>query len=43
VKHAANFRELRNAYNILVKGLEGRDHMEDSDVDERMSKWIFGK
>jgi hypothetical protein len=34
---------LLNAYNISVECLKGRDHSEDTDIDERIIlKWILG-
>jgi hypothetical protein len=30
-------RKMRNANNILVRKPEGRDHLEDSDVDRRIT------
>jgi hypothetical protein len=34
----------RNAYNILVENLKGRDHMEDLGVDGKIIlEWILRK
>jgi hypothetical protein len=34
--HVARIGEMRNAYNILVKNLQERDHLENKDVDRRI-------
>jgi hypothetical protein len=35
--------EMRNAYNILVGKPEGKNHLEDLDVDRKMIlEWIVG-
>jgi hypothetical protein len=35
---------MRNAYNIWLEGLKGRDHSEDLGVDGRIIlEWILGK
>jgi hypothetical protein len=35
---------MRNAYNILVGNLKGRDQMEDLDVEGKIIlEWILGK
>jgi hypothetical protein len=42
--HIARMRDIRNAYNIVVGKLEGKSHLEDLDVDERiMLKRILSK
>ena len=36
--------ERRGAYRVLVGKLEGRDHLEDPGIDERITlRWIFRK
>jgi hypothetical protein len=36
--------EMRNAYNILVKNLKGRDHLQDTGIDGRIIReWIIEK
>jgi hypothetical protein len=36
--------EMRNAYNILVGDLNGRDHLEKLGADENIIlEWILGK
>jgi hypothetical protein len=42
--HVALMVEMRNASNILVENLKGRDHLEDLGVDGRITlEWILGK
>jgi hypothetical protein len=42
--HVARVREGRNVYRVLVGKPEGKDHLEDQDVDGRMeSKWTLGR
>jgi hypothetical protein len=44
VEHVARMGEMRNAYNIFVENLKGRDHSEDIGVDGTMIlEWILGK
>jgi hypothetical protein len=40
---AGHVARMRNAYNILVANLKGRDQLEDLVVDDRISEWILGK
>jgi hypothetical protein len=36
--------EMRNAFEILVRNLEGKNHLEDLGTDGRMiQEWILGK
>jgi hypothetical protein len=35
--------EIRNAYDILVKTLKGKDHSEDLGVESKILQWILGK
>jgi hypothetical protein len=43
-RHIACMGEMRNAYKILVRRPEGRDHLEDLGIDGRISlEWILGK
>jgi hypothetical protein len=43
-EHVASTGKMRNAYNILMKSLQGRDHSEDLNVYIRIIlKRIFGK
>jgi hypothetical protein len=42
--HVARMGEGRNVYRVLVGKPEGKDHLEDQDVDGRMgSKWTLGR
>jgi hypothetical protein len=34
---------MRNAYIILSENLNGRNHLEELGIDERISKWILKK
>jgi hypothetical protein len=43
-RHVACMGEMRNAYNILVGKLKGRDHLEDTDIDGKIIlEWILRK
>jgi hypothetical protein len=35
--------ETRNAYDILVENLKGRDKLKDLGVDGNILEWILGK
>jgi hypothetical protein len=41
VRHKGCIREMRNAYKILVKGCEGRDHTEDLGVYGRIKTGLI--
>jgi hypothetical protein len=42
VEHIARTENKRNAYKVLVKKLKGRDHLEDVDVDGRITlEWML--
>jgi hypothetical protein len=42
--HVASMRSVRNAYNILVESLDGRDHLQDLGVDGKVIlEWILEK
>jgi hypothetical protein len=41
-EHVAQMEERRGAYRVLVGNLRGKAHVEDMDVDGRITlKWIF--
>jgi hypothetical protein len=43
-KHVARMGEMRNAYNIFLENVKGKDHSEDIGLDERIIlEWILGK
>jgi len=42
--HVARMGIMKNAYKILIGKPEGRDHLEDLDLDGKIiSEWILGK
>jgi hypothetical protein len=42
--HVACMGEERNVYKVLMGKPEGKNHLEDQDVDGRMgSEWILGR
>jgi hypothetical protein len=41
-RHIARMGEVRNAYKMLVRKPEGRDHLEDLGMDGRILEWILG-
>jgi hypothetical protein len=42
--HAASMGEMRNAYRILVRKPEGKNHSEDLGTDGKIIlEWILGK
>jgi hypothetical protein len=42
--HVAHIKKMRNAYKILVEKPEGKDHLEDLGVDNKITlEWILGK
>jgi hypothetical protein len=41
--HVARIGEMKNAYRILVGKLNGRDHLEDLGVHDRMLELILKK
>jgi hypothetical protein len=42
--HVARMGETKNAYNILVENLKGRDYSEELNVDGKVIlEWILGK
>jgi len=42
-EHAARMGDMRNAYKIWVRKLEGKSHLEDLDVDGRILEWVLEK
>jgi hypothetical protein len=41
--HIACIGVTRNAYEIMVEHLKGKDHLEDQGIDGRILEWILGK
>jgi hypothetical protein len=41
--HVACMGETRNAYNIWVENLKGRDYFEYIGVDRNILEWFLGK
>ena len=42
--HIARMWEMRGAYRVLVRKPEGKDHLEETDLNGRIIlSWFFGK
>jgi len=42
-RHVACMGQMRSVYKIFVTKPEGKNHLEDLDIDVRISEWISGK